>query len=306
MEVTVREIADYVHGEIVGDENVKVSSVAKIESGKPGAICFLANPKYEHHLYTCKASIILINSSFEPKGEVSATLIKVENAYEAVASLLDMLNAMKSKNRFTWLRSVFARNSKAFSAKVGRGTYRAPFTYIGERAKVGKNCYIYPQVYIGDNVEIGDNVILYPGVKIYQGCKIGNNCILHANCVVGSDGFGFAPTADGTYKKIPQTGIVIIEDNCEVGANTAIDRATMGATVIGSGVKSIGQWAFDQCSKLTSVYYKGSASEWSNISISYANAELTEANRYYYSAGQPTDNDYTYWRYVDGVATVWQ
>ncbi|MBR5610931.1 MAG: UDP-3-O-(3-hydroxymyristoyl)glucosamine N-acyltransferase [Bacteroidales bacterium] len=237
MEVTAREIADYVHGEIVGDENVKVSSVAKIESGKPGALCFLANPKYEHHLYTCKASIILINSSFEPKGEVSATLIKVENAYEAVASLLDMLNAMKSKNRFTWLRSVFARNSKAFSAKVGRGTYRAPFTYIGKRAKVGKNCYIYPQVYIGDNVEIGDNVILYPGVKIYQGCKIGNNCILHANCVVGSDGFGFAPTADGTYKKIPQTGIVIIEDNCEVGANTAIDRATMGATVIGSGVK---------------------------------------------------------------------
>lgn len=237
MEVTAREIADYVHGTIVGNENVKVSSVAKIESGKAGALCFLANPKYEHYLYTCEASVILINNSFEPKQEVKATLIKVDNAYEAVASLLDLLNTMKSKNRFAKLRSFFVYNSKAFSSKIGKGSYVGHFSYVGKRSKVGKKCYIYPQVYIGRNVIIGDNVTLYPGVKIYDGCKIGDNCILHANVVIGSDGFGFAPVADGSYKKIPQTGIVIIEDNCEIGANTVIDRATMGATVIGKGVK---------------------------------------------------------------------
>lgn len=237
MEVTAREIADYVHGIIVGDESVKVSSVAKIENGKPGSLCFLANPKYEHFLYTCEASVILINSSFEPKQEVKATLIKVDNAYEAVASLLDLLNTMKSKNRFAGLKSFFIRNFMAFSSKVGKGTYVGHFSFVGKRSQVGKNCYIYPQVYIGNRVTIGDNVTLYPGVKIYDGCKIGNDCILHANVVIGSDGFGFAPVADGSYKKIPQTGIVIVEDNCEIGANTVIDRATMGATVIGKGVK---------------------------------------------------------------------
>ena len=237
MEVTAREIADYVHGEVIGDENVKVTSVAKIESGKPGSICFLANPKYEHYLYTCKASVILINKSFEPKEEVSATLIKVENAYEAVASLLDMLNSMKSKNRCARLKSVFNFYSAALSSKIGRGTYVGQYCYIGKKSRIGKGCYIYPQVYIGKGVTIGDGVVLYPGVRIYDGCKIGNNCIIHANAVIGSDGFGFAPTADGSYKKIPQTGIVIVEDNCEIGANTVVDRATMGATIIGKGVK---------------------------------------------------------------------
>ena len=237
MEVTAREIADYVHGEVVGDENVKVSSVAKIESGKPGTLCFLANPKYEHYLYTCQASIVLINNSFEPKQPVSATLVKVENAYEAIASLLDMLNEMKTKRGCGRMKSILNWYHAAFSSRVGRGTYVGHFTHIGRKAKVGRRCYIYPQVYIGDGVEIGDNVILYPGVKIYKGCKIGDNCILHANVVIGSDGFGFAPTADGSYKKIPQTGIVIIEENCEIGANTVIDRATMGATFIGKGVK---------------------------------------------------------------------
>lgn len=237
MELTAKEIANYVHGEIIGDENIKVSSVAKIESGKEGNICFLANPKYEHYIYTCKASIILINKSFEPKEKISATLIKVDNAYESVAALLDLLNTMKYSSRFGKIKSLFNGHKKAFSAKVGKGTYIGSYSVIGKRATIGKNCYIHPQVFIGESVTIGDNVIIYPGVKIYKGCKLGDNIIVHANSVIGSDGFGFAPAPDGTYKKIPQTGIVIIEDNCEIGANTVIDRATMGATIIESGVK---------------------------------------------------------------------
>lgn len=234
MEVTAQLIADHLGGEIVGDAGVKVSSVAKIESGKPGTLCFLANPKYEHYLYTCKASIILINKSFEPKGEISATLIKVDNAYEAVASLLDLLNSMKASRR---RKDPFMSKQIAFSAKIGRGTNIGSFSYVARKAIIGKNCTIYPQVYIGEGVKIGDNTTIHPGVRIYQGCEIGSDCIIHSNVVIGSDGFGFAPTADGSYKKIPQTGIVIIGDNCEIGANTVVDRATMGATVLENGVK---------------------------------------------------------------------
>ena len=211
MEVSAKLIAEHLGGEIVGDPEAKVSSVARIESGKPGTLCFLANPKYEHYLYTCKASIILINKSFEPKEAVSATLVKVDNAYEAVASLLDLLNALKSEKRRgrAWSAHI------AWSARLGKGVY------------VGSHAY----------VTVGENCIIYPGVRVYKGCKIGNNCIIHANAVIGSDGFGFAPTADGTYKKIPQTGIVTIEDDCEIGANTVIDRSTMGTTLIEKGVK---------------------------------------------------------------------
>lgn len=233
MEVTAQVIADHLGGEIVGDSSVKVSSVAKIESGKPGALCFLANPKYEHYLYSCQASIILINKSFEPKEEVKATLIKVDNAYEAVASLLDLLNSLKAARK-----KGRAFSSKiAFSAKVGRGTYVGSFTVISKKAVVGKNCQIYPQVYIGDGAKIGNNTIIRSGVRIYEGCEIGDDCIIHSNVVIGSDGFGFAPTAEGIYKKIPQTGIVKIGNNCEIGANTVVDRATMGATVLEDGVK---------------------------------------------------------------------
>jgi|SRR5574344_1949944 UDP-3-O-[3-hydroxymyristoyl] glucosamine N-acyltransferase len=233
MEVTAQIIADHLKGEIIGDANVKVSSVAKIESGKPGTLCFLANPKYESYLYTCKASIILINKSFEPKKEVSATLIKVDDAYEAVASLLDLLNSLKTSRK----RDFFALKHIAFSAKIGHGTRVGSFSYISRKATIGRECMIYPQVYIGDGVKIGDNTTIHPGVKIYQGCEIGSNCIIHSNVVIGSDGFGFAPTADGSYKKIPQTGIVKIGDNCEIGANTVVDRATMGSTVLEDGVK---------------------------------------------------------------------
>ena len=196
MEVSAKVIAEHLGGEIVGDPEAKVSSVARIESGKPGTLCFLANPKYEHYLYTCKASIILINKSFEPKEEVSATLVKVDNAYEAVASLLDLLNSLKSEKR----------RGTAFSA------------HVAWSARLGKGVYVGP-------------------LKVYKGCRIGNNCIIHAGAVIGSDGFGFAPTADGSYKKIPQTGIVTIEDDCEIGANTVIDRSTMGTTLIEKGVK---------------------------------------------------------------------
>lgn len=233
MEVSAKAIAEHLGGEVVGNPDVTVSSVARIESGKPGTLCFLANPKYEHYLYTCKASIILINRSFEPKAEVSSTLVKVDNAYEAIASLLDLLNTMKASRRRG--RSLSAH--VAFSARTGKRIYIGAGAYVGKRSVIGDDTQIYPQVYVGDGVTIGKNCIIYPGVKIYKGCRIGNNCIIHANAVIGSDGFGFAPTSDGTYKKIPQTGIVTIEDDCEIGANTVIDRSTMGTTLIEKGVK---------------------------------------------------------------------
>lgn len=233
MEVTAKAIAKYLKGEIIGDSEVKVSSVTRIETGKPGTICFLANPKYEHYLYTCNASIVLINKSFEPKKPVSATLVKVDDAYQAIASILSLLNSVKSSRRRFRARSAHI----AFSSKLGKKVFVGSSAFIGRHAKVGSFTIIYPLVYVGNNVTIGENCILYPGVRIYDGCKIGNNCIFQANAVIGSDGFGFAPSNDGTYKKIPQTGIVTIEDDCEIGANTVIDRATMGTTLIEKGVK---------------------------------------------------------------------
>lgn len=233
MEVTAERIAGHFNGEIIGDPQVKVSTVAKIESGKSGSICFLANPKYEKYLYTSKASIVIINRCFKPAKEVTPTLILVDNAYEAVASLLDLLNALKRAKRSG--RSLLSK--RAWSSRIGKSVYIGAFSYVGKKSVIGEGSQIYPQVYIGNDVQIGKNVTLYQGVKIYDGCKIGDNCILHANAVIGSDGFGFAPTAEGSYKKIPQTGNVVVEDNVEIGANTVIDRATMGSTVVRSGVK---------------------------------------------------------------------
>ena len=209
MEVTAERIAQHFNGEIIGDPQAKVSSVAKIESGKSGNICFLANPKYEKYLYTSKASIVIINRCFKPDKPVEPTLILVDNAYEAVASLLDLLNALKRARRSG--RSLLSR--RAWSSRIGKGVYIGAFSCVGKKSVVGKGTQIYPQVYIGNDVVIGENVTLYQGVKIYDGCKVGNNCIIHANAVIGSDGFGFAPTADGSYKKIPQTGNVVIEDD---------------------------------------------------------------------------------------------
>lgn len=233
MELTAKEIANHISGELTGNPDIKVRTVARIESGKPGTLCFLANPKYEHYLYTCKADVIIINRSFELKEPVSATLIRVDDSYQAIASLLDLFNAMKAERKRGV--SFFARRS--WSSKIGRGAYVGPGAYIGKKSTIGKYTQIYPQVYIGDNVTIGENCIIYPGVRIYKGCTIGNNCTIHANTVIGSDGFGFAPTEDGSYKKIPQTGNVVIEDNVEIGANTVIDRATMGSTTVRKGTK---------------------------------------------------------------------
>ena len=234
MELTAQTIANHVGGIVVGNPQEKVRSVAKIEQGKPGNICFYANPKYENYLYTCRASVILLNKDYELREPISATLIRVDNAYEAVASLLGLLNAMKSSQRRGWR---FRRNSVSWFARIGKGCYIGEYAWVGRKARVGKNTQIHPSCYVGDRVQIGENCILYPGVKIYADCKIGNNVIIHANAVIGSDGFGFAPTEDGTYKKIPQTGIVVIGDDCEIGANTVVDRATMGETVVESGVK---------------------------------------------------------------------
>lgn len=233
MEINARLIADHLGGEVVGDPDVKVSSVARIESGRPGNVCFLANPKYEHYIYTCKASIILVNKTFEPKENIPATLVKVDDAYEAVSSLLALLNTMNASKRRgrAWSAHV------AYSARLGRRLYIGDHAYIGRKSSIGNNTMIYPQVYIGDGVTVGKDCIIYPGVKIYSGCKIGDRCIIHAGAVIGSDGFGFVPMEDGSYKKIPQTGIVTIEDDCEVGANTVIDRSTMGTTLIEKGVK---------------------------------------------------------------------
>ena len=181
MEISAKVIAEHLGGEIVGDPEATVSSVARIESGKPGTLCFLANPKYEHYLYTCKASIILINKSFEPKESVSATLVKVDNAYEAIASLLDLLNTLKSEKRRG--RAFSARIS--WSAKLDKGVYVGALAYVGKKVRVGRGTQIYPQVYLGDGVVVGENCIIYPGVKIYKGCKIGNNCMIHAGAEIG-------------------------------------------------------------------------------------------------------------------------
>lgn len=231
MKFTAKQIASFIGGEVVGDENAEVFTFAKIEEGVPGALSFLANPKYKEYIYTTLSSVVLVNRDFEPEREIDATLIKVDNAYESLAKLMTMYEASKPKKQ-----GVSSLASIAESAKIGEGCYIAPFACIGEGCEVGDNCYIGDGVSIGDGAKIGNDTILYAHVTVYHDCRIGNGCILHSGCVIGADGFGFAPTADG-YNKIPQTGIVVVEDNVEIGANTCVDRATMGTTIIHSGVK---------------------------------------------------------------------
>ena len=231
MKFTAKQIASFINGEVIGNENAEVYAFAKIEEGTPGALSFLANPKYTDYIYTTQSSVVLVNRDFEPKGEIAATLIKVDNAYQSLAALMTMYEASKPKKQ-----GISSLASIAKSAKIGENCYIAPFVVIGEGCEIGDNCHIHDGVSIGDGAKIGHNCLLYAHVTIYHGCRIGNDCILHSGCVIGADGFGFAPTAGG-YNKIPQTGIVVIEDNVEVGANTCIDRATMGATIIHSGVK---------------------------------------------------------------------
>ena len=231
MEFTAQQIAAFLRGTVEGDPEVKVSNFSKIEEGKPGTLTFLANPKYEHHIYHTEASIVLVNQDFTPTAPIHTTLIRVENAYTALAQLLNMVEQAKSKKSGV--------DSTAFiapTASVGEDCYIGNMSYIGERVKLGNNCQVYPFAYIGDNVEIGDNTILYPHVTVYHDCRIGQHCILHAGSVIGADGFGFAPEGE-QYKKIPQLGNVVIEDNVEIGANTTIDRAVMDSTIIRQGVK---------------------------------------------------------------------
>lgn len=228
---SAKQIAEVLHGEIVGDPAVEVSDFSKIEEGKQGTLTFLSNPKYEQYIYDTKASIVLVNADFVPSKPVQATLIKVFNAYASLAILLNMVNAAKPQKT-----GIEKPSYVSPSAKVGENIYLGAFAYIGQYASIGNNVKIYPQTYIGDNVVIGDGTIIHAGVKIYEGCKIGKNCIIHAGAVIGADGFGFAPE-NGEFKKIPQLGIVLIEDDVEVGANTTIDRAVMNETHIRKGVK---------------------------------------------------------------------
>lgn len=233
MEFTAKEIAEILGGTVEGDPQVKVTTFARIESGKSGAICFFANPKYENYVYECKADIIIVNNSFVPQKPVSATMIRVEDAYAAVASLLDYVTAKKrSYKRYRGLRS-----RVRMSARLGKKVYVGDFAYIGKKVRVGDYTKIYENVYVGDGVTIGSHCIIYPGVRIYPGMQIGNNVIIHSNAVIGADGFGFAPLEDGTWKKIEHTGNVIIEDDVEIGANTTIDKSQMGSTIIHRGVK---------------------------------------------------------------------
>ena len=233
MEFKAKEIAEILGGTVDGNPEVKVTTFARIESGKPGAISFFANPKYEQYVYTSKADIIIVNKTFVPKEPVSATMIRVEDAYAAVASLLDYVTAQKRSYR----RYRGCRSRVRWSSKIGSKVYVGDFAYVGHKAQVGGYTKIYEHVYVGDDVKIGSHCIIYPGVRIYPGCVIGDNVIIHANAVIGSDGFGFAPLEDGTWKKIEHTGNVIIEDDVEIGANACIDKSQMGSTIIRRGCK---------------------------------------------------------------------
>jgi UDP-3-O-[3-hydroxymyristoyl] glucosamine N-acyltransferase len=232
MQFTAHDISLMLNGSVEGDPTVAINRLAKIEEASAGSLSFLANPKYEQFLYQTQASVVIINSSLTLAQPVQATLIRVADAYSAFSVLLEKYNTLKLNK--TGIEQPSFIDS---SATVGPDAYIGAFSYLGAGVKMGKNCKIYPNCYVGDNVVLGDNVTLFAGVKIYADCVLGNQCIVHAGAVIGSDGFGFAPTADGSYQKISQIGNVIIEDNVEIGANTTIDRATMGSTVIRKGVK---------------------------------------------------------------------
>jgi UDP-3-O-[3-hydroxymyristoyl] glucosamine N-acyltransferase len=231
MKFTAKQISELVNGIVEGNPEITIDKVSKIEEGEPGSISFLSNPLYTHYIYKTEASIVIVNKSFVPEHPIKSTLIRVESAEVAFAKLLELYNQIKD-NKNGIAKQCFI----AESAHLGENLYIGEYAYIGENAEIGNNVKIHPQVYIGDNTKIGDNTILYPGVKIYSDIIIGRNCIFHAGVVIGSDGFRFAPGNEGN-KKIPQIGNVVIEDDVEMGANCAIDRATLGSTIIHKGVK---------------------------------------------------------------------
>lgn len=232
MEFSAQQIAQFLQGRVEGDENIKVNNVCRIEEGVNGALAFLANPKYSKYIYDTEASVVIINEDFQLEHPTKATLIRVKDAYSAFATLLELYNSMNPARQ--------GISSLAFvnkDAKVAENVYVGEFAVIEKGAQVGEGTQIYPQVFVGENVKIGKNVVINPGVRIYHDCVVGDNCIIHSGAVLGADGFGFAPLEDGTFKKIPQTGNVVLEDNVEIGANTCVDRSTMGSTIIKKGAK---------------------------------------------------------------------
>jgi UDP-3-O-[3-hydroxymyristoyl] glucosamine N-acyltransferase len=234
MHFTAQQIAAHLNGRIEGNPEARVNAVAKIEEAGEGQLSFVANPKYEEYLYTTKASILIVNEDLSVNSHVAPTLIRVKDAYNGFASLLQLYNEVMSRNT---KRGVEQPAHVAASAKLGKDVYVGAFSYVGENVQLGNNVQIYPGCYIGDGVTIGDDSRIYAGVKIYDSCQLGARVTVHSGTVIGADGFGFAPQADGTYKKVPQIGNVIIEDDVEIGSNASIDRATMGATIIRKGVK---------------------------------------------------------------------
>ena len=235
MQFTAKQISEFIDGTIEGDENVKVSELSKIENGKPGSLCFLSNPKYESHLYLTNASVVIVGKEFVPSQKISSTLIRVADPYSAFSVLLDKYNEVVNQTN-----AQVGIEQPSFihpTAKIGKNVFIGAFAYIAENVQIGEGSKISAQVFVGADTLIGTNCVVFPGVKIYNRSVLGNNIIIHSNTVIGSDGFGFAPQADGTYTKIAQIGNVVIEDDVEIGANTAIDRATMGSTFIRKGVK---------------------------------------------------------------------
>lgn len=232
MKFTANQIAEILEGEVVGNPDAEVSTLSKIEEGQEGSLTFLSNPKYQSFIYTTKASVTIVNSTFVPESALTTTLIKVKDAYGAFTKLLEFYNQVKLNK--TGIEPLSFIDE---SAQYGTDLYLGSFSYIGKNVVLGNNVKIYPNSFVGDNAVIGDNVTIFAGGKIYSETVIGNNCTIHSGAIIGSDGFGFAPNADGTYKKIPQIGNVVIQDDVEIGACTTIDRATMGSTIIRKGVK---------------------------------------------------------------------
>jgi UDP-3-O-[3-hydroxymyristoyl] glucosamine N-acyltransferase len=234
MEFLAEQIANILGGEIIGNPSASINTLAKIEEGFPNAMSFLSNAKYEEYIYTTKSSICIVNNSFEPIKPLPSTLtlIKVEDAYASFAKLLEIYNQFNKKQPAIEQPSFIAS-----TATLGEGVYIGAFAYIGENVTIGKNVSIYPNAYIGDNVSIDESTIVHPGASIYANCKIGKNCLIHSGAVIGADGFGFSTDANGIYQKVPQIGNVVLEDDVELGANSTIDRATMGSTIIRKGVK---------------------------------------------------------------------
>lgn len=232
MKFTAKQIAEILEGEVEGNEAVSVFKLSKIEEGVDGSLSFLSNPKYTNFIYSTNASIVIVNKDFIPENKIDTTLIKVENAYNAFSKLLDFYNQVKLNKEgvedFTYVSK---------SAKLGANIYLGAFSYIGDNVIIGNNVKIYPKAYIGENVKIGDNTIIFSGANIFSETEIGANCTIHASVVLGADGFGFSPSSEGIYNKVPQIGNVIIEDNVDIGASTTIDRATLGSTIIRKGVK---------------------------------------------------------------------